>query len=1001
MTAPGGRAGKAAVDIVAELSQFGRQFTRDINAQLRRVKLDMSRVSDQIEGGVEQGTAQAGRHLDGMAREARDTLGDVADAATSAGRQLGDRVAEGADDAADALADVGAQARVTGDTLGDELADGADEAADAAARMAEQVAAELASVDERIAKSTREVRELAREFARTGDMDLFVKLRNEKGTLAQLRMIRNAIDEVGDEARETEREVSGATDTMGTNVGALNRTFSKAVETFTALGAAAVGLGAAAPTPAGLIAIGATIVGLVALTPMVLALGGALMDLGGLVVAAPAGIAVFASVIGTAKVALLGFSDAIQAVIEGKPEKIAEALKQLSPAARSVVREFQRLLPTFRELKNNVQDSFFKPLRGELTSVSSRLLPVFNNGMSKIGTSLGGLGKRFADFLKSPRAVKFIGDAFNTASRIIDKMGPGLTGLLNVFVQMGQMALPMLEQFVGWLAGGATNLTKFLGSAKGQTALTDFFHDAIDTVKDLWGLGQALWHLLTAMFSNADDEGRSFLQTLTELVDGFATWLESAQGQEFLQNLLDLLPLIAQSLGSTLLMMAMFGVAINAVVDAVIAFGGWLSQIPGWSDAAEAAIVGWATSAWSAISGFFSDVGAWIAGIPGWFASIGSSIASGFSSAWSAVVNFFTMLGAWFAALPGRIGAFLVMVGAALLTGLKAAFDGALIAVGVAIGLILFAILVLPGKIWAGLQALPGLLANLFTTAWNWARNTTLAAIAAIVAFAVSLPGRVVGALSSLRARAVALFFAAWNAVRTTTTAAFAATVAFVTSIPGRIVGALSSLRSSVASIFSRMASSARSTVVSGFNGVVSAIASVPGRITALGGRMLSAGRSIISGFFKGLSAAGGMVGNVGSAIVSSVRGGLNAVIGRINSGIASIDAKLPGSLPRIPHLATGGMTLSPTVAALSETGKREVVLPVEDRRVMAALRAALGLGGGDGRPSVVFSKGAISVTFSGVVPTPEEAYRTGREVGRGVAATLTRSDISTQVRTI
>ncbi|MCZ7478876.1 phage tail protein [Micromonospora sp. WMMC273] len=867
--------------------------------------------------------------------------------------------------------------------------------------MAAEVAQELALVDERIESTQRQVRELAREFARTGDVDMFVKLRNEKATLAQLRMVRNAIDEVGDEARETERELSGAVTVMAANTSGLNKVFGKTVETVTALGAAAVGLGASAPTPAGLVAIALTLTALVALTPAVIGLGAAIADLVGLVVVAPAGIAVLGAVFGTAKVALMGFADALDAVMEGDPEKVAEALKSLSPAARSVVREFQKLLPQFRELKKAVQDSFFKQLKGELTATSSQLLPVFNRGMTQVGASLGRLGKSLGETLRSPQAVKFIGDAFASASRIIDKMGPGLNAFLRILMQLGTLALPYVEQFVGWLSKGAVNLEKFLGTAEGKNALNDFLDDALASLKDVLALGQALWRLLGALFGNADDEGRSFLQTLTDIVNKLAEFLESDQGQEFIQNLLDLLPLLGQSLAQTVAMIAIGATAVNWLVNALVSLGEWLSQIPGWASSAGSAISGAFSSAWSAVTGFFSSVGAWIAGIPGWFASIGSSIAGAFSSAWSSVVAFFTMLGQWFAQLPGRILGFLAQVGQFIVDGFRNGFNRALEAVGVGIGLILYAVLVLPQQIWGYLQSLPSVLASLFRQAWEWARITTVNAIAAIVAWATALPGRVAAGLSSLRARAVAVFTSAWNSARTLTVNAFNATVAYVQTLPGRIGSALGSLAGRVASVFTRMGSSARAAAVSGFNSVVSYIASVPGRISALGGRMLSAGRSIMSGFFRGLSSAGGMAGNVGASIVSSVRRGLNGVIGRINAGIGSIDAKLPGSLPRIPYLATGGMTLRPTIAALSETGKRELVLPLEDKRVMAALRNALGFGGGRGEPSVVFAKGSITVTFAGVVPTPQEAYQTGREVGRGVAATLSRSNIATQVRTI
>jgi hypothetical protein len=251
----------------------------------------------------------------------------------------------------------------------------------------------------------------------------------------------------------------------------------------------------------------------------------------------------------------------------------------------------------------------------------------------------------------------------------------------------------------------------------------------------------------------------------------------------------------------------------------------------------------------------------------------------------------------------------LAAAGNALLAGLRFGFQAALAYVGVVIGLILFNVTQLPGLIWNALLRLPGLLSSLFSSAWNAARSITLSAATWIIAQGIALAARLIGALISLPPR--------------------------------------------LRSIFTSALAAARAAVVSGFNAIVAYANSVPGRLSSLAGRFLSAGRSIISGFFRGLSSGGGMAGNVGSAIVSAVRGGLNRVIGSINAGIGAIDARLPGSLPRIPSLHTGGLT---TGDGLAQLHRREFVLPLEDRRATDLLARALAVAaeqgqarGGDG----------------------------------------------------
>ena len=119
------------------------------------------------------------------------------------------------------------------------------------------------------------------------------------------------------------------------------------------------------------------------------------------------------------------------------------------------------------------------------------------------------------------------------------------------------------------------------------------------------------------------------------------------------------------------------------------------------------------------------------------------------------------------------------------------------------------------------------------------------------------------------------------------------------------------------------------------------------------------------------------------------------------------IDAALPGSLPRIPYLANGAILRRPTLFVGGEAGD-EVVIPLtrprrardlaEQSGLMALLGGRAGQGGGT---SLVFDRGAINVSFEGVVPSHQEALDAGSAVGEGVLRTLARRNVATTVRTI
>lgn len=994
---------------------------------LKDIRLDLSPVAAQIGDSVKAGADQASEGLDDLgdaADRAGEALEEAADSAADAFREI-DAAAEAAyrkidddarevaaqqeklfkeleDAAEEAFSSIGEDGESAGEKVGDGLKDGTEKAKKSLKELRDEAYKDFWDVQRQIDAVEREIRELSREFARTGDQDIFVKIRDTKTVLSNLRSVRGELKNVADEATNAAKSAKRFFDDAGDGSRTLRRLFSSAGETVTSLGSALIGLGATAPTPAGIIAIGAALLGLAAAIPVVIALGAAIADLAGLVVVLPAGISVLLAVLAPLKIAFMGVADAIDAVIKGDPEKINEALKGLSPSARSVVKEFQALLPTLRGVQRGIQEAFFRGTRGELTKLASALIPSLSKGLKGVAEELGVIVREFAQMFRTKEGIAFINRVLAVTKNILDGGANGVQGLVSVFFKLGEVGLDVVEKLGDGFFTALENLAEFVDKAEETGALDRFLSEALATLQELWELVKAGGNLLSALFSRGDDEGRSFLATLTELVNKLAEFLRSEEGQEALQNLIDLLPAVAVALGLVFASIVQGAKALNIYVDFVkMMIGFWSEVISTAADVGKAIGSAFAT-AWEAVSNFFVAVGQWFADLPGHVAdfasAVGSTIADAFTTAWNAVVDFFTSVGEFFASLPGLVVDGIVAFGDALVSGIKTAFDLALQAVGIAIGLILFNIFVLPGLIIDGLMALPGLLADFFTAAWDLVVQVTTTAFDAVVNFFVELPGRIVAALSSLGSLLVSLWTSAWDAVTNVVVTAGNAVINFVVELPGRIGSGLSSLYGIITGAFSRALSAGRTTAVNGFNSIVSFIGSIPGRISALGGRFVSAGKGLMTGFFNGLKQAGGAAADVGAAIYNSVKGFLNSAIRSINSGIGKVDAVLPGSLPRIPQLATGGMTLGPTLAALSETGRREVVLPVEDPRTMAALRDALGIGRDNG-PRIVFEPGAIQITFSGVVPTEEEAYRTGAAVANGIGATIARSDVATQIR--
>lgn len=221
----------------------------------------------------------------------------------------------------------------------------------------------------------------------------------------------------------------------------------------------------------------------------------------------------------------------------------------------------------------------------------------------------------------------------------------------------------------------------------------------------------------------------------------------------------------------------------------------------------------------------------------------------------------------------------------------------------------------------------------------------------------------------------------------------------FISTIPQRIKDALSATGPTVLEVFATAFNDATLFVQTKFAEIIEFVRSVPDKIIALGPVFLQAGKNLIQSFMNGFRAVGSFIGDIAGDIVSSVKSFLNKAIDKINSGIAAVDAILPGNLGRIPRLAQGavvGRRPGGTLAVVGEGREDEVVAPLSTLEDI--IRKAFGGGGPGGGMNVSFGPGSINIGF-GAVPTEGEARSAGAAVADGIVEQLAKRNVRTQVR--
>jgi phage-related protein len=631
------------------------------------------------------------------------------------------------------------------------------------------------------------------------------------------------------------------------------------------------------------------------LIPVVVQLAGALVQLGAVLFALPAALGVAVAAFAPLIIAFQGFGEAVGAGLSGDVDAFNKALKGLPPSMRSVVKEVVGLKNVFSGVKTSIQEAFFKPLVGVVGPAIRSFLATVGPGLTRIASSLGNVGATLIQTFTSPENLRTFAALLQSTDRIVQTMEPAISNLAQALLNLIGPALPFIERGATAFRDFAANVESFTRGIGKSGALTSWLDRAA--------------HILGALVGLAKDFGHYLIDLLGgEIGDNGTKFLD-----DFRVKLQDMLVYIQSPDGKESI--HNLAVLLKGLADVFI----WLIGLEpaalrffnDFFDAVRAighffAEIGRDVAKGArAVGSFFSDVWDWIKGAG---SAIGNFFTETIPSWWDSVVSFFE-------SLPGRVTdalhSFADAGRNAIIEGLKSWYAQVFEWIGNIIGII-----------WSLPQLIPAAFELLKTNIWN--------------------------EITALWQGAVDLF---WWGVHST--------VAVVEAVPGLLSAAGDAIWAFLTELWQRAVVDSYNTVAAGFNRVMDFFYSLPDRIRALGPALYLAAVQLGHKIGDGLANIGTFASDVGHKIVNTIKSGINWVIGSINSGIAEIDDKLPGTLPRIPMLARGAVVDSPTLALVGEAGP-EVVVPLGNRQRAQELAEQSGLlsmlrgTGGKGATTVV-----------------------------------------------
>ncbi|AXF51519.1 tape measure protein [Mycobacterium phage Constella] len=231
---------------------------------------------------------------------------------------------------------------------------------------------------------------------------------------------------------------------------------------------------------------------------------------------------------GTLALGVSGFSDAIKEMDD--PEKFAEALQSLSPAAQQAALEIQYLVDgPLGDLKKATQETLFEGVAQRFRSLTNTFQPEIMRLTTGIAGAMNGMFDEFTNQLMTPGSQKAISSIIDDIVKAFQNLQPAIAPFTNAILKISETGASFLPDLATGLANAATSFSRFITEAQRSGKLEEFIQKGIDAAKSL---GDAIWTIggrIYEVFGNKSPE--DFEKTLQDVIDaafGLANGLVSA-----------------------------------------------------------------------------------------------------------------------------------------------------------------------------------------------------------------------------------------------------------------------------------------------------------------------------------------------------------------------------------------------------------------------------------------------------------------------------------------
>ena len=205
---------------------------------------------------------------------------------------------------------------------------------------------------------------------------------------------------------------------------------------------------------------------------------------------------------------------------------LALAFIKMTDAQKKALKEgFAPIKKAFGDLRNDARDT----ITGHLAKDMKALAPVVDQSIRPVVMGLSrairGIGDDWTKAITSQGFQNFMAEMKVFLPHALRQLGTIAENTIGGIGGVFQAATPLISDFLGWLTGVTQSFQDWANSAKGQTAMQNFFRRAGDSAQKLGGFLGTVWDILVQILDAGKGTGDNIFDDLTNAAKNFLKFI--------------------------------------------------------------------------------------------------------------------------------------------------------------------------------------------------------------------------------------------------------------------------------------------------------------------------------------------------------------------------------------------------------------------------------------------------------------------------------------------